>query len=50
MATIHEPTADEAVALFHAIEEKFPHKTVGKDKWYLVAVSWQIFILQRVAS
>ncbi|KAK0123752.1 hypothetical protein ONS95_008759 [Cadophora gregata] len=39
MATIHEPTKEEAVALFEAIETKFPHKTVGEDAWYLVALS-----------
>jgi hypothetical protein len=38
MSTIHEPTAEEAVALFEAIEKKFPHKTLGEDKWYIVAV------------
>lgn len=34
-----DPTADEALALFKAIEEKFPAKTLGDDKWYLLAVS-----------
>jgi len=50
MVTIHEPTVDEAVALFQAIEEKFPHKTLGDDKWYLVVVSLQLFILQRATG
>jgi hypothetical protein len=34
-----EPTTEEAIALFAAIEKKFPHNTLGEDKWYLVAVS-----------
>lgn len=38
MATIREPTPEEAIILFKAIEERFPHKTVGDDKWYLVTV------------
>jgi len=39
MATFHEPTAAEAIALFETIEQKFPSKTLGDGKWYLVAVS-----------
>ncbi|EMD85480.1 hypothetical protein COCC4DRAFT_56882 [Bipolaris maydis ATCC 48331] len=34
-----DPTADEALALFKAIEEKFPAKTLGEDKWYLLALA-----------
>jgi hypothetical protein len=34
-----DPTDDEALALFRAIEEKFPSKTLGDDKWYILAVS-----------
>jgi hypothetical protein len=34
-----DPTEDEALALFKAIEEKFPSESLGKDKWYLVLVS-----------
>ncbi|EUC49369.1 hypothetical protein COCMIDRAFT_33218 [Bipolaris oryzae ATCC 44560] len=34
-----DPTADEALALFKGIEEKFPAKTLGDDKWYLLALS-----------
>jgi hypothetical protein len=33
------PSTEEAIALFEAVERKFPHKTVGDDKWYLVVVS-----------
>ncbi|TVY75992.1 hypothetical protein LSUE1_G004270 [Lachnellula suecica] len=39
MATIQEPTTEEAVALFKAIEEKFPKQTLGEDKWYLPVLS-----------
>ncbi|PVH74623.1 hypothetical protein DL98DRAFT_519158 [Cadophora sp. DSE1049] len=39
MATTHEPTKEEAVSLFEAIENKFPHKTVGGNTWYLVVLS-----------
>lgn len=42
MATTAEPTKEEAVSLFEAVEKKFPHKTVGEDTWYLVVVRWQI--------
>jgi len=31
-------TAEEAVSLFEALESKFPHNSLGHDKWYLVAV------------
>jgi hypothetical protein len=33
-----DPTEDEALALFKSIEEKFPSKTLGNDKWYILAV------------
>ncbi|KAH8598285.1 hypothetical protein B0O99DRAFT_58431 [Bisporella sp. PMI_857] len=33
------PTEQDAVALFEALEFKFPHRTLGNDKWYLVALS-----------
>ncbi|CZT52822.1 uncharacterized protein RSE6_14202 [Rhynchosporium secalis] len=39
MATIHEPTEEEAYTLFEAVEAKFPHKTVVEDAWYLVVLS-----------
>ncbi|KAF2703290.1 hypothetical protein K504DRAFT_444142 [Pleomassaria siparia CBS 279.74] len=40
MATNHfpdDPTEEDALALFQAVEEKFPAKTLGNDKWYIVA-------------
>jgi hypothetical protein len=36
---INKPTVEKAIVLFEAIETKFPHKTLGEDKWYLVVVS-----------
>jgi hypothetical protein len=33
-----DPTDEEALALFEALEEKFPSKTLGDDKWYVLAV------------
>lgn len=38
---INKPTKEKAVELFKAIETKFPHRTLGGDKWYLVVVSGQ---------
>lgn len=32
------PTNEDAIALFKAIEKKFPD-SLGGDRWYLVAVS-----------
>lgn len=32
-----EPSVEDAIALFKAVEEKFP-KALGEDKWYLVVV------------
>ncbi|KAI9705797.1 MAG: hypothetical protein M1820_005045 [Bogoriella megaspora] len=37
MAT-QEPTVEEAVKLFEAIENRFPSQTVGKEKWYILTV------------
>ena len=37
--TIKRRTSKEAIELFEAVERKFPHKTLGDDKWYLVVVS-----------
>lgn len=39
MATIPEPTAEEAIELFKEIEQKFPHKTLGEGTWYLIVLS-----------
>jgi hypothetical protein len=33
-----DPTEDEALALFKAVEERFPSKTLGGDKWYILTV------------
>lgn len=33
------PSADKKTALFQAIEEKFPSRSLGDDRWYLVAVA-----------
>jgi hypothetical protein len=41
MAIYQEPTSEDAIALFKEIEQIFPHKTLGDDKWYLVAVNFQ---------
>lgn len=40
MATNADPTPEDAIKLFRAVEEKFPHETLGNDKWYLVVVSF----------
>jgi hypothetical protein len=37
-----DPTEDEALALFRAIEEKFPSSTLGDDKWYVLVVSGNV--------
>lgn len=34
-----DPTEEEALALFKAIEDKFPSKTLGDEKWYILTVS-----------
>ena len=44
MAEFQEPTKEESIALFEAIQKKFPSKALGCDKWYLVTVSWQTSI------
>ncbi|KAF2798776.1 hypothetical protein K505DRAFT_346378 [Melanomma pulvis-pyrius CBS 109.77] len=31
-----DPTEDDALALFKAVEEKFPSNSLGNDKWYIV--------------
>jgi hypothetical protein len=33
-----DPTSAEALALFSTLEKKFPSKTLGSDKWYILAV------------
>ncbi|KAH7136146.1 hypothetical protein B0J11DRAFT_547856 [Dendryphion nanum] len=34
-----DPTEEEALALFEAVEEIFPTKTVGKGKWYITLLA-----------
>ena len=38
MSSSEEPTADKAKVLLERLEHKFPSKTLGTDRWYLVAV------------
>lgn len=38
MSSLEEPTAEDAKLLFEKIEQKFPSKTLGGERWYLVAV------------
>lgn len=33
-----DPTEEEALELFKAVEEKFPSGTIGHDKWYVLTV------------
>jgi hypothetical protein len=42
METIQGPTPADAVILFEAIKQRFPHNALGNDSWYLVVVSLQI--------
>jgi hypothetical protein len=43
MPVPHDPTSDEALALFKAIEEKFPTQSLGGEKWYIFAVSLSLY-------
>jgi len=43
---VYKPTKESAIKLFKSIEEKFPHESLGGDKWYLVVVSVQEMILR----
>jgi hypothetical protein len=38
LPTPRDPTEEEALALFKAVEEKFPSKSLGSDKWYILTV------------
>jgi hypothetical protein len=40
---LRDPTEDEALALFKAVEEKFPSKSLGDDKWYVLTVRVAIY-------
>jgi hypothetical protein len=44
MAEDLQPTKSDAIALFEAIQHKFPSGTLGDDKWYLVTVRWETSI------
>jgi len=37
--SLAEPTKEDAVALFKAIEDHFPSKSLGDDKWYILALA-----------
>lgn len=38
MSSSEEPTTEGARVLFQKLEQKFPSKTLGRERWYLVAV------------
>ena len=38
MSSSEEPTVEEAKSLFEKLAQKFPSKTLGVERWYLVAV------------
>ena len=40
-----ERTADEATALFAAVERRFPAGTLGEERWYLLTVFPPLFLL-----
>ena len=42
MGSSEEPTAEEAKVLFEKLEQKFPSKTLGGERWYLVAVRFRL--------
>ncbi|KAJ4993738.1 hypothetical protein SVAN01_00792 [Stagonosporopsis vannaccii] len=37
--TLRDPTDDEALALFQAVESLFPSKTLGYDRWYILTLA-----------
>ncbi|CAD6589587.1 MAG: hypothetical protein ASARMPRED_004135 [Alectoria sarmentosa] len=39
MSSSEEPTAEEAKVLFEKLEQNFPSKTLGAERWYLVAIA-----------
>lgn len=49
MSSSEEPTAEEAKALFKKIEQKFPSKTLGRERWYLVAVRFFLALFMALA-
>lgn len=38
MGTTIDRTAEEAKTLLSALQQKFPSKTLGEDRWYILAV------------
>ncbi|KAF2195970.1 hypothetical protein GQ43DRAFT_485306 [Delitschia confertaspora ATCC 74209] len=38
-STIQDPTKEEGITLFKAIEHKFPSEALGDDTWYLVTLA-----------
>lgn len=40
MSGTSEPTAEQATKLFQDLEQKFPSKSLGEDRWYLIAVCY----------
>ena len=38
MGTTIDRTAEEAKSLLSALQQKFPSKTLGEDRWYILAV------------
>ncbi|CAF9943570.1 MAG: hypothetical protein ALECFALPRED_000704 [Alectoria fallacina] len=39
MSSSEEPTVEEAKSLFEKLAQKFPSKTLGVERWYLVAIA-----------
>jgi len=39
-----EPTAEQATKLFQDLERRFPSKTLGENRWYLVAVCCSLIV------
>jgi hypothetical protein len=37
--SLTNPTKEETLALFASIEQHFPAKTLGNDKWYILALA-----------
>lgn len=38
MTDTDDPTAEQATKLFQDLEQKFPSKNLGEERWYLIAV------------
>jgi hypothetical protein len=37
--SLTNPSKEETLALFNSIEEHFPAKTLGNDKWYILTIA-----------